>query len=115
MEKWQIYLAGEIHTNSRANRVVEGLVGIAYGEDPERAVAIIEGALGSVPGLATDASPQIGIAAFGDSAIELDYRFWVPTERYFELKHAANLAVYRALKEADVGIPFPQREVRLLS
>lgn len=107
-------IAGEIHTNSYECRVVEGQVGIAYGDAPDRAIDVIRTVLASVDGVVDGPGPQVGIAGFGDSAVTLDYRFWVPTDRYFEVKHAANLAVYKALGENQVHIPFPQREVRLL-
>jgi hypothetical protein len=32
-------IAGEIHRNSRANRIVEGRIGIAYGENLQHAEA----------------------------------------------------------------------------
>lgn len=108
------HITGEIHTNSFAKRIVEGRVRIAYSEDPDRAIGVIEEALAGVAGVSSEVGPQIGIAGFGDSSIDLDYRFWVPTNRYFGVKHEANMAVYRALSRAGVSIPFPQREVRLL-
>ena len=107
-------IAGEIHTNSFAYRLVEGQVGIAYSDDPERAIAVIQAALERMDGVTDSPSTQVGIGGFGDSSVDLDYRFWVPTERYFEVKHAANLAVYRSLGENGLNIPFPQREVRSL-
>jgi small conductance mechanosensitive channel len=107
-------IAGEIHTNSYASRVVEGQVGIGYGEAPERAIQVIRDVLAAAEGVVNEPGPQVGIDQFGDSAVILDYRFWVPTERYFEVKHAVNLALFRALGEHGVRIPFPQREVRLL-
>jgi small conductance mechanosensitive channel len=107
-------IAGEIHTNSFEYRVVEARVGVAYSDDPERAIAVILEALAGVDGVTGDPSPQVGIAGFGDSSVDIDYRFWVPTHRYFEVKHAANLVVFRALGAGGLHIPFPQREVRML-
>ena len=106
-------IAGEIHTNSFAYRVVEGRVGIAYADDPEHAITVIRNALLGVDGVPSKPLSQVGIAAFGDSSIDLDYRFWVPTDRYYQLKHAANLAVYRAIGANGLSHPFPQREVQL--
>ncbi len=106
-------IAGEIHTNSYAHRVVEGRVGVAYSDDPEGAIASIRAALAAVDGVTDEPPPQIGIGAFGYSSIDIDYRFRVPTRRYVQVQHAANLQVYRALGEAGISIPFPQREVRL--
>lgn len=107
-------IAGEIHTNSFENRVVEAQVGVAYTDDPERAIAVIREALAGIEGVTGEPAPQVGIAGFGDSSVDLDYRFWVPTRRYFETKHAANLAVFKALGAHGLNIPFPQREVRML-
>ena len=107
-------IAGEIHTNSFENRVVEAQVGVAYSDDPERAIRVIREALASIDGVTNEPPPQVGIAEFGDSSVNIDYRFWVPTNRYFEVKHAANLAVFRALGAGGLNIPFPQREVRML-
>jgi small-conductance mechanosensitive channel len=38
----------------------------------------------------------------------------VPTDRYFEVKHKTNLAVYQAIGRSGLRIPLPQREVQLL-
>jgi small conductance mechanosensitive channel len=107
-------IAGEIHTNSFAYRLVDGQVGVAYSADPTRAIEVIREALSGVEGVTGTPAPQIGIGAFGASSVDMDYRFWVPTERFFEIKHAANLAVFRALGQHGLNIPFPQREVRML-
>ncbi|MDA1077131.1 MAG: mechanosensitive ion channel [Proteobacteria bacterium] len=60
-------------------------------------------------------TPQIGIAGFGDSSIDLNYRCWVPTDRYFECLHKVNMQIWKALIQAGITIPFPQREVLLLN
>lgn len=107
-------IAGEIHTNSSEFRVVEAQVGVAYSDDPEQAIRVIREALAGIEGVTGEPLPQVGIAGFGDSSVNIDYRFWVPTHRYFEVKHAANLAVFKALGAGGLNIPFPQREVRML-
>lgn len=108
------HIVGEILTNSFANKIVEGSVGISYGDDPERAVAAIRAVLGREEQVSNEPAPQVGIEEFGDSSINIGLRYWVPTIRYFETSFRVNLAVYRALQEAGLTIPFPQREVRLL-
>ncbi|MFV2090805.1 MAG: hypothetical protein ACC642_09115, partial [Pseudomonadales bacterium] len=86
-----------------------------YSDDPEHAIEVIRAAVLAVDGVTDAPPPQVGINGFGDSSIDLDYRFWVPTDRYFEVKHAANLAVFRAIGTNGLNIPFPQREVQLLN
>ena len=108
------HVVGEVHRNSFANRIVEGQVGIAYSADPEKAIQVISDAVHAVSGVTHEPAPQIGIAAFGDSSINIDYRVWIPSDRYFELPHELNLRVYRALGAHGISIPFPQREVTML-
>ena len=105
---------GEIFTNSEVHKVVEAEVGIAYASDPEQAIEVITAAVGSVPGISTSREPDVGIEAFGDSSIHIGYRVWVPTAQYHRMRYALNLAVYKALKQAAIEIPFPQREVHLI-
>lgn len=104
---------GEIFTNSFENKVVEGVVGIEYSADPEKAIAAVTAALETVDGIATKYKPQVGIEEFGDSSINIGYRYWVATEHYHPLKYKTNLAVFKALEKAGFTIPFPQRDVRL--
>lgn len=106
-------IVGEIHRNSYGNRVVEGRIGVAYSADPRQAAALIEAELARVADVVTTPAPQIGIDGFEEAAIVLAYRYWVPTTRYFETRHAVNAAIYGALKGAGVAI-LPQREVHLV-
>jgi small conductance mechanosensitive channel len=109
-------ILGEILVNSDDVRVYEGVVGIAYGEDPERGISVIKEAIERLEGLSTPEGkePEVGIQSFGDSSINLAYRVWVPSTAFHRVQFALNLAVFKAIKAAGITIPFPQREVRLL-
>ena len=107
------HIIGEILFNSFNNRIVEATVGISYQDDPEKAIAVLRGALSAIDDICSEPPPQIGIEAFGESSIDLGMRYWVPTKKYFQTLYRANLAVHKALKEAQITIPFPQRDVNL--
>jgi len=109
------HIVGEIIQNSGPNRVVESVIGISYGDDPEKAIRIIKQVLGRFEEVTTNPSCQVGVQAFADSSVNIEFRYWVPTKKYFQVSHAVSLAVYKAITEAGVVIPFPQREVRMLS
>ena len=108
------HIVGEIHRNSLENRVIEGQTGIAYSSDVDEAITVVRGAVSGIDGV-SDKPAQVGINSFGDSSINIDYRVWVRTDRYFTTLHALNRAVFKALGDAGIAIPFPQREVRVLS
>jgi small conductance mechanosensitive channel len=109
------HIVGEILTNSFESRIIETSVGISYNDDPQRAIEILQGVLAGFDEVRDDPAPQVGIEAFADSSINLGLRYWVPTKQYYQTLYRVNLAVHRALTEAGVNIPFPQRDVHLIS
>ncbi len=107
------FIVGEILHNSQQNKLIETVIGVAYDTNLDDAIAKIKEALSSIAELA-ERTPQIGVDEFGDSSINIGIRFWAPTTQYFHVRYQANFAIYQALKQANITIPFPQREVRLL-
>ncbi len=109
------HIVGEILHNSQTDTVLELSVGVAYDSDTDAAIAAITAKLAEIDGLSQDRAIQIGIDEFGDSSINIAIRAWAKTERFHQLRFAANHAIKNALSEANISIPFPQREVRMLS
>jgi len=110
------HVVGEIIHNSQGYMLAEESIDIAYSADPEQACALLLKALEPFrEQLCQEPAPQIGIERFADNGIRLGIRLWIPTEHYFERRYQVNLALFKALKAADIEIPLPQREVRLLN
>ncbi len=84
-------------------------------DDPEQAIGVITEVLRTMPDVGDEPAQQVGIERFGDWSIDINYRFWVPTQAFFETRYAVNLAIFKAFGEAGLTIPYPQREVRLLA
>lgn len=108
-------MIGEVIVNSFKFRVVESSVGISYDADAEKAIELIREVIEGFDSVSTDTKAIIGIEKFGDSAVEIGMRYWVPTRNYFKIQYEINLAIYKALKNANITIPYPQREVRMVS
>ena len=109
------HIVGEILHNSEEKRIVEEIVGISYDSDPEKAIQIIKEALNEFQEISKEPPPQVGIQKFGDSSIDIGLRYWIPTQKYFKTLYQVNLAVYKQLKARDIEIPFPQRDVHIVS
>lgn len=108
------HIVGEILQNSFENKIVETCVGISYGDDPQKAIAVVEEVLQGIPEVRQDPGPQIGIEQFADSSINIGIRYWIPTRRYFELLYLVNLQIHQRFQQAGINIPFPQRDVHLV-
>jgi len=108
------HIVGEILWSSKKQRIIEASVGISYGDDPEKAVSVIRETLKAFSDVDKEPAAQVGIDEFADSSINIAYRYWVPTGKYFQTKYAVNLAVFKAFKKANITIPFPQRDVNII-
>ena len=91
-------------------------IGVAYGTDIDAfEELLVELALGE--SLVLDApKPRMRLRRFGDSAREYELLCWVngPT-RAAKTRHELNRAIYHALDEAGIEIPYPQRDLRMRS
>ncbi|MFK7862604.1 MAG: mechanosensitive ion channel family protein [Pseudohongiellaceae bacterium] len=109
------HIVGEIIHNSQEDTVLELSVGIAYGSDATAAIKAIAEKLADVEGMSKTRPVQIGIESFGDSSVNLEMRCWVKTAQFYEVKFASNQLIFEALRDSGIEIPFPQREIRMLS
>jgi small conductance mechanosensitive channel len=107
------HIVGEIIHNSGESSVVESSIGIAYASDADQAISIIRQTVVNTTGVLKN-EPQVGIEGFGDSSIDIGMRYWVKTETLFDTQYRVNLAVFKALADNNIEIPFPQRHVHLI-
>lgn len=107
-------ILGEIFHNSYEWSLLETEVGISYGDDPKQVVELLADALRGVEEVNQTPAPQIGINSFGDSAINIGVRCWLPTHQFHQCRFKVNMAIWQAVKENGVTIPFPQREVKMV-
>ncbi|MDD5053385.1 MAG: mechanosensitive ion channel family protein [Sulfuricurvum sp.] len=108
------HMIGEVIVNSFKYRVVESNVGIAYNTDAEEVIELIRSVIEQFESVSKETKAIIGIQKFAESSVEIGIRYWVPTRNYFKIQYDVNLAIYKALNEAHITIPFPQREVRMI-
>ena len=91
-------------------------VQIAYQDDPERAMRLMEEAAGKHPRVLADPPPKAFLARFADSGVDLELGVWIgdPENGVLGIRSELLLEIWRAFQEAGIEIPYPQREVRIL-
>lgn len=96
---------------------VEVPVGVAYGTDPDRVVALLLEVAKSNEHMLPTPAPQVLFKGFGESSLDFVLRAWTDEEydRVAALTSELALAVHRTLVAAAVPIPFPQRDLHLAS
>lgn len=107
------HIVGEILHNSKHDSLLELTVGISYDHNPLEVIKLLEKTMLSLDIIGDNKKLQVGIDEFSDSAITLAIRLWTPTVNLYAAKYKAYASIYSALDEANVHIPFPQRDVHI--
>ncbi len=100
-------------TLSDRQRRIELPVGVAYGTDPQRVLAILLDVAKASPEVLEDPPPLALFRGFGDSALNFELRFWTGLATFLEVESHIAIAVNAALREAAIEIPFPQRDLHI--
>ena len=108
-------IVGEIIHNYGKLRQAQLSVGVAYDTDLNRALEIISRVLAANPRVLKSPAPIIGTETLGDSAVVLAIRPWAVLADFGPMQTELNKAILEALRAANISIPFPQREIRVLS
>jgi small conductance mechanosensitive channel len=108
-------LVGEILHNYGHIRQLDLSVGVAYGTDMDRALKIVREILAASPRALKDPVPVVGIAALGDSSIQIMIRPWTSVPDYGPAQVDIYEAILNQFRVNKIEIPFPQREVRMVS
>ena len=87
------------------------VVSVAYGSDVEQVLALLARAAATVPRVVAQPAPSAVLSNFGADGLEITVGFWIadPENGTLNVRGAVNLALWRALREAGIEIPFPQR------
>jgi potassium efflux system protein len=89
-------------------------VGVAYGSDVDQVQELLARVANDNERVVADPAPAVFCVGLGDSRIDFELRVFVndPLD-YMPLTHEINAAVTRALQEAGIEIPFPQRDIHV--
>ena len=90
-------------------------VGISYASDPHAAIALARDATRDVARVLKTPEPACLLTGFGDSAIELELRFWIndPANGTANVRSAVMLNVWDLFRAHGIEIPYPQLDLTL--
>jgi small-conductance mechanosensitive channel len=88
-------------------------LGVAYGTDPDKVIAILLEAAKAQPEVLSLPEPQAFFVKFGESAIDFRLEVWCRFELLARVRSELGVELMRALREAGIEIPFPQRDVHV--
>ncbi len=108
-------VVGEILHNYGSVRQLDLSVGVAYGTNLNEATGIVRRVLSANPRVLKEPVPVVGVTLLADSSINIAIRPWTKVGDFGAAQVEINQAIAEELRAANISIPFPQREVRLLN
>jgi small-conductance mechanosensitive channel len=103
-------------TLSDRHRRVEVNVGVEYGTDAQRVIDLLLEVGRNHPNVLGEPEPRAFFTGFGDSALLFLLRTWIRDfADGFSVRSDLAVKIQRALAEAGIGVPFPQRDLHLRS
>lgn len=92
-------------------------VGVSYGADVHKAIALCVEATEGQERIIDTPKPVCLLKGFGDSSVDLEIRFWIrdPQNGIANIKSKVLLRVWDLFDENGIEIPFPQRDLHLRS
>ncbi len=109
------------HQNKKQRYAIEFQV--SYNTDMEMLVELLKKVVASHPQVISgpeatqEEQPDAEISGFGDSGVDILIEFWMEgiDDGKNRVDADLNMMIWKALKENNIEIPFPQREVRILN
>jgi small conductance mechanosensitive channel len=94
-------------------RRVDWIFSIGYGNDVNKAFAVVRELIGADARILHEPEPFIALHAMANSSVNLVVRAWANTEDYWDIYFDMNKKVYERFPLEGLGIPYPQMDVHL--
>ncbi|EHO05104.1 hypothetical protein HMPREF9714_03467 [Myroides odoratimimus CCUG 12901] len=110
-------LANSVITNYSdiSSRRYDFVVGISYDTNIKTAQNVIQEALAKHKEVKQDPKPIIFVNSLADSSVNLNVRVWMDKANYWDTVFVIQQIVKNALDDANIEIPFPQRDIHVIS
>jgi small conductance mechanosensitive channel len=101
--------------NKETDRRVDWVFSISYGDDYDKAKAVLKGLCDADERILKEPEPIVEILKMSDSAVEVTVRARVKPEDYWAVYFKMNELVYKTFPQEGLHFPFPQMDVHMKS
>lgn len=105
-----------INYSTNTTRRIDMVIGIGYADNMDLAIkTLLAVVMKDARVRETPAKPVAAVVNLGESSVDIQMRFWCKGADAIQLQWDMNKAFKEALDKEGVSIPFPQRDVHLVS
>ncbi|MBS3782537.1 MAG: mechanosensitive ion channel family protein [Candidatus Thermoplasmatota archaeon] len=102
-----------INYSRMSERRIDIPVGISYDGNVDKAVKVALEFLENHEDVLDQPEPQVSVTDLGDSSVNLMLKGWTDREKYWQVRFELTKGIFKAYNEADIEIPFPQRDIHI--
>lgn len=102
-----------INYSTEATRRVDWTIGVGYGDDVDKARAVIKRLCEEDSRILKDPEVFIAVSELADSSVNFAVRAWVNAADYWGVYFELNEKVYKTFASEGLNIPFPQMDVHV--
>jgi len=99
--------------STEATRRVDWTIGVGYGDDLDKARAVIKQLCDEDSRILKDPEVFIAVAELADSSVNFTVRVWVNAADFWGVYFAMNENVYKTFPKEGLNIPYPQMDVHI--
>ena len=104
-----------INYSAKETRRVDMTVGVAYDADLSKVKHVLNDIIAKESRIHADPAPQVAVAELADSSVNFVVRVWTNTADYWGVKFDVTETIKNRFDEEGIGIPFPQRDIHIVS
>jgi len=90
-------------------------VGVACDADLAKVKDMLNDNISKDSLILSDPPPQVAVAELADSSVNLVVRVWTSKDDYWGVKFDATETIKNRFDAEGIGIPFPQRDIPIVS
>jgi small conductance mechanosensitive channel len=104
-----------VNYSAQTKRRVDMTVGVAYTADLSRVRDVLKDIISKETRVHADPEPLIAVAELADNSVNFVVRVWTDTGDYWGVKFALTETIKNRFDEEGIGIPYPQRDIHIIS
>ena len=96
---------------------IDLLVGVSYDADPRKVESILLAVAEKEPMVESFKKPAVRFVEYADNSINFELLIWIDVQKTprRRVKSALYFAIFEEFKKAGIEIPFPQRDIHILT
>jgi small-conductance mechanosensitive channel len=103
-------------TLSSDKRRIDIPLGVAYGSDPNKVLALLAEVANATEGVSRNPAPTVLFTGFGANSLDFSVRAWTDSfDDSVFVRSGMAVRIHDALQQAGIEIPFPQRDLHVKS